>query len=346
MSGFTFPEPRIENLISDQPLRWGIIGPGGIASAFANALHKHTNQRVVAVASRSMERAEAFATQYGIEYSLDSFEQLVAHPDVDAVYVATPHELHDVLALLAIGAGKHVLVEKPFAITAERARIVAEAASAAGVLAMEALWTTYIPQTSVIRQLIDSGTIGDITMVISDNGYDLREVPRLISPISGGALLDLGIYCFALTSEVLGKASEISTVGTLTSTGVDETTTSFLTFESGAEAIISTTLSAFTSTKASIISKKYRVDISEPFYVPSGLVIYNAEFNPEKIAVWSDKTGIPSHEGLCYQAAAFASFVSKGITDSPLRPLRQVISDIGLIEKARRQVGALLTGER
>jgi hypothetical protein len=83
-----------------------------------------------------------------------------------------------------------------------------------------------------------------------------------------------------------------------------------------------------------------------PFYVPSGLVIYNAEFNPEKIAVWSDKTGIPSHEGLCYQAAAFASFVSKGITDSPLRPLRQVISDIGLIEKARRQVGALLTGER
>jgi predicted dehydrogenase len=345
MSGFTFPEPHIEKLISDQPLRWGIIGPGGIASTFANALHTHTNQRVVAVASRSMERAEAFAAQYGIEHSLDSYEQLVSHPDVDAVYVATTHELHDAHAMLAISAGKNVLVEKPFALTAERARIVSDAAASAGVLAMEALWTTYIPQSSIIRQMLSAGDLGDIDMVISEFGQDLRHVPRLVSPIAGGALLDLGIYNFAFTSSVLGHAQDITTTGSLTTTGVDETTTSLLSFASGAQAVISTSLRAYTPTAASITGSTHRLNIHEPFFVPSGLSLYPCEFGPAPMATWTDTTGVPAHEGLCYQAAAFASHVAQGITDSPLRPLSQVVADISLIDQARHQIGAFLTGE-
>jgi predicted dehydrogenase len=346
VSTLHLPAPHIVDPASVPALRWGIIGPGGIAQTFADSVHKHSTQRIVAVASQTPGKAEAFARPRQIEHALTSYRELVDHPDVDVVYVATTHEFHREHAELAISAGKHVLIEKPLSLNAEDAESVRATAAAAGVLAMEAMWTRYLPQSDIIRRVLADGMLGDIELVLTDFGQDLRMIPRLVNPVSGGALLDLGIYNFAFSSLVLGDAQKVSAVGTLTETGVDDTTSSLMTYENGAKAIANVTLSSFTPTAASIAGTAGLLRVDGPFFTPTGLQLYPAEFNSPPVATWQDASGIAAHEGLCYQATALASFVEQKLTDSPLRPLAQAVTDIELITQARHQVGAYLTGER
>lgn len=341
----SLPTPRIIPADSVRPLRWGIIGPGMIAETFTDATHKHTNQRVVAVASQTPGRAEAFASPRGIEVALDSYEALVSRPDIDVVYVATHPQHHRAHAELAIAAGKHVLIEKPLAPTAEDAQAIADAAMAAGVLVMEAMWTRYLPQSDVIRQILLEGILGDIKLVQSDFGQALHHIPRLVDPVAGGGLLDLGIYNFAFTSQVLGAAETVVASGTLTDRGVDDTVNVLLGFKNGAQATVVTSLAAFTPTRASISGAKGLLALGDLFFMPTSLTLFASEFNPAPSATWKDESGIIAHEGLSYQATALASYVEQGITDSPLRPLAEAVSDIGLIQQARHQVGAFLTGE-
>ena len=341
----SLPSPRLIPADSVRPLRWGVIGPGGIAEIFVDAVHKHTNQRVIAVASQTPGKAAAFASSRGIEFALNSYEALVSRDDIDVVYVATPHHFHRAHAELAIAAGKHVLIEKPLAATAEDAQAIADAASAAGVLAMEALWTRYLPQTDVIRQILSEGILGEIKIVQSDFGQALLHVPRLIGPQAGGGLLDLGIYNFAFTSLVLGAAQTVSASGTLTPSGVDDTVNVLLGYSNGAQASILTSISAFTPTGASITGEMGLLTLGKPFFTPTSLTLSAAEFNATPKAVWEDRSGIEGHEGLSYQATALASYVEQGITDSPARPLAEAVSDISLIQQARHQIGAYLTGE-
>ena len=341
----SLPSPRLIPADSVRPLRWGIIGPGMIAEVFTDATHKHTTQRVVAVASQTPGRAEAFARPRGIEVALDSYEALVALPDVDVVYVATHPQHHRAHAELAIAAGKHVLIEKPLAPTAEDAQAIADAAAAAGVLVMEAMWTRYLPQTDVIRQILFEGILGDVKLVQSDFGQALHHIPRLVDPVAGGGLLDLGIYNFAFTSLVLGEADKVSASGTLTASGVDDTVNVLLGYRTGAQASITTSIAAFTPTAASISGVKGMLTVGEPFFTPTSLTLFKADFNPAPVATWKDESGIVAHEGLSYQATALASYVEQGITDSPARPLAEAVSDISLIQQARHQIGAFLTGE-
>src|SRR5919112_2445733 len=192
------PEPELYRPGTGEPsLRWGMVGAGWIAGEFAKAVRTHTAQRIVAVASRSPERASSFAATHGIELALGSTEQLVTHPGVDVVYVATPQSEHLATGRAAIAAGKHVLIEKPITVTSAEARTLAEEARAAGVLVMEAMWTRYLPQTSVIRQLLADGVLGDVRAVLADHGQAIAADPqhRLYRPeLGGGALLDLGVY--------------------------------------------------------------------------------------------------------------------------------------------------------
>jgi predicted dehydrogenase len=341
-----FPEPHIVPPASVPALRWGILGAGAIAGIFAAALNQHTTQHLAAVASLTPGKGDAFAQKFGIDVALSSYEQLVARDDVDVIYVATPHQFHRQHAELAIAAGKHVLIEKPLATTASDAQAIADAAARAGVLVMEALWTRYLPQSDVLRQVVAEGVLGDISLVNSDFGQDLRHVPRLMDPAAGGALLDLGVYNFAFASMVLGRAKAVSAVGSVTATGVDDTVVSLLSYPSGAHASITTSLSAFTPTSASISGSAGVLTLGTPFFTPTQLTLAPAEFGAEPAALWRDETGIVGHEGLSYQATALAGYVEAGLTDSPLRPLDEVVNDIGLIEMARHQVGAFLEGER
>ena len=191
-----------------EPLRWGLIGSGLIAKAFADDLTVTDSGRVVAIGSRSQESADRFADKFGIPNRHASYEALVADPDVDVVYVATPHPMHLANALLALEAGKPVLVEKAFTMNADEARELVASARAKGLFAMEAMWTRFLPHIAEVNRLLAAGALGDIVTVMADHGQWFPKDPafRLFAPeLGGGALLDCGVYPVSFASMVLGK---------------------------------------------------------------------------------------------------------------------------------------------
>ncbi|MDT7580194.1 MAG: hypothetical protein QOK35_1458, partial [Pseudonocardiales bacterium] len=193
------PEPRSPDPMAAPPLRWGVLGTGWIAERFAAALHLATRQRVVAVGSRSVASAKEFADRTGIVRAHGSYADLVADPEVDVVYVATPHNHHRAHALLALDAGKHTLVEKPLALSAAEATEIADRAAAAGVYCAEALWTFYLPRYDVIRRVLADGVLGDVRSMLADHGEWFPATHRILRhDLAGGPLLDLGTYPLAV----------------------------------------------------------------------------------------------------------------------------------------------------
>lgn len=341
----SLPDPRHPDPADAPPLRWGVLAPGGIAADFTGALHKHTTQRVVAAGSRSAERAAAFAAAHGVERSYGSYTQLVEDPDVDVVYVASPHTQHAEHALLAIAAGKSVLVEKPLAATAEDARRIERAAKAAGVFAMEAMWTRYLPQTDIIRRLLDDDALGDVRVVTADFGGNARFDPasRLFDPaLGGGALLDLGVYVVSWASFAIGRPAGVIAAGTLAPTGVDEQVSLILSSLSGAQALLSTGARAVTPSLATISGSEGRVETGSPFWSASGVRFVQGGGSPA--LEWTDPYGRPGREGMSYEAAALARYVTEGLTDSPLHPLVEAVQTLETIDEARRQLGAVGVG--
>ena len=336
----TLPLHRIPDPHDAPPLRWGILAPGGIAHTFADALKKHTRQDLVAVGSRSQERADAFADQFDIHHRHDTYEALVADENVDAIYVASPHSHHSEHALLAISAGKHVLIEKAFTRTAAQAREVVQAAGAAGVTCMEAMWTRFLPHVDVVRQLLDDGTLGDIETMAADHGqyFDFDPDFRLFNPdLAGGAMLDLGVYPVSFASFVLGTAGRINSVGTRAENGVERQVSMILDGFADhpmAHALLNTTLAAKTPTTASVAGSKGRIEIPGDFYAPQRVT-----FTPlGGDAIVSPEPVISGHEGLAYEAAHFAQLVADGAKESPLLTLDETISIVETMEEAVRQL--------
>nr|WP_281496954.1 Gfo/Idh/MocA family oxidoreductase [Ornithinimicrobium sp. F0845] len=323
-------------------MRWGILGPGGIAHAFARSVQKHSRQQLVAVGSRSPERAEAFAAEFEIPRVHTSYESLVADPQVDVVYVATPHSHHHAQALLAIAAGKHVLVEKAFTRNATEAREVADAATAAGVVALEAMWTRFLPGTDVLRQLLTDGALGEVVSVTADFGLRIppEDAVRLHDPaLAGGALLDLGIYPVSFASLVLGPPEQVTATGQLTAAGIDEHVRAVLR-AGAAEAVLTTSLTARTHTTAQVIGTLARVDLPADFYTPVPLRVSTGH-----TTLTADPGRILGHEGLVYPAAHLAQLVADGTTDSPLLPLEETIGILTTTDEIRRQIGVVYPGE-
>src|SRR3954465_2318315 len=253
-------------------LRWGVIGTGGIAASFVRDAAGLPDTRIVAVGSRSQESADRFGDQHGVPRRHPSYQSLVEDPGIDAVYVATPHPLHAQNALAAIAAGKHVLVEKAFTMNAAEAVSVVEAARAADVFCMEAMWTRFLPHAVRIRRLIADGAIGEVRTVAADLGMNFPPDPghRLYAPeLGGGALLDLGIYPVSWASMVLGTPNRVQAIADSAFTGVDAQTSILLGYESGAHAVLNCTLRALGSTRASIVGTDGRIEIDGAFYHPT-----------------------------------------------------------------------------
>lgn len=336
-----FPAPRIFTRESAPPLRWGIVGTGWIASAFVVAGRSFTDQQFVAVGSRSLERAKAFAQQHEVPIAVGSYEELMSRTDIDVVYVATPQSEHLQVGMAAIGAGKHVLIEKPLATNAADGKALIAAAQSAGVFLMEAMWTRYLPQSDVIRQLIQDGTLGDIELVIADHGQGtVRDgTSRLWKPdLGGGALGDLGIYPIALSSEILGTPIEIVARGGMTPTGVDAYASVILTHRNGAHASLTTSLLTRTPITATIAGSTARIDISTPFFTPTSFSLSDTVIYGGETQVWTDPTGLSRNDGLSWEATALAQFVGEGRGESPLHTHAETISILETIDEARRQV--------
>ncbi len=336
----TLPSPHVFTRESAPSLRWGVLATGTIATAFTRAVLDHTDQKVVAVASRSVDRARTFATSFGIPTVCRSYEELVAHPSVDVVYVAAPASEHLPLAFLAVSAGKHVLVEKPFTTSAAEAGTLVTAARDAGVFAMEAMWTRYLPQSDVVRQLIADGVLGDVEVLIADHGQaiPLDSRHRLYRPeLGGGALLDLGIYPIQLSSDLFGAPARVVATGTMTTTGVDEYASVALEHPGRQHATISTGLVTRTPGVAMIAGTTARIDIAGPFHAPTSLTVSSDQPAPHQ-RHWTDPTGLHGYDGLAWQATALARYVGEGRTESPLHTLDETISILATIDEARRQV--------
>jgi predicted dehydrogenase len=340
----SLPEPRTLDPRDAPSLRWGILATGWIAERFTAALLRHTGQQVVAVGSRSKEKGSAFAAEHGIPTVHGSYEELVADPDVDIVYVATPHSEHHANALLAIAAGKHVLVEKAFTRNAAEAREVIAAATAKGVFVQEAMWTRYLPRTDVVRQLLEDGVLGELSTVIADHGQYMEPNPkgRMFAPeLAGGALLDLGIYPVSYASFVLGTPSAVVSAGRLTFTGVDGQISAVLQSTAGGQALVDTTLFAKTPTTATISGSEARIELAGDFYTPGPVRLISRD---DDVLTW-DANPIPGHEGLCYQAVDAARRISEGALESALLPLSETLSIMGTLDELRRQLGVSYPGE-
>jgi predicted dehydrogenase len=335
------PKPNLASPFSVPSLRWGAVGAGSIVSRFVNALHTNTGQRMHAIAARNAHRTAALASELGVAKVHDSVEALVEDPGIEVVYIATPASLHREHAQLAIAAGKHVLVEKPFAMNAVDGQAIADAARAAGVLVMEAMWTRYLPQSDVVRQSLRDGVIGDVHLVCADFGFVAPTDPhhRLWDVArGGGALLDVGIYPISFASSILGPPATVSSVGSLAETGVDTRAAVQLTHASGALAQLAASIVSATPTRALIVGSTGRLEVVSQFIGPSGVTLSHGPIASEEVLEWSDDSLTRMYDGLSYQATALASYVGEGRTESPLHTLNETVSILATIDEARRQV--------
>jgi predicted dehydrogenase len=307
--------------MTDKPLRWGIMGTGGIAGAFAEDLKLTDSGVVAAVGSRTAESARAFAEQRGIPTRHGSYEALANDPDVDIVYVATPHPLHHGNARLALEAGKPVLVEKPFTMNAEEARDLVALARERDLFLMEAMWTRFLPHIRHVRELLPS--LGDVVTVTADHGQWFAEDPafRLFAPgLGGGALLDLGIYPVSFASMVLGAPDRVAAMVTPAFTGVDAQTSMLFGYASGAQAVLSCTLSAVSPTTASIVGTDARIEIDGPFYAPASFTLIPREGERSRFEY------LDEGRGLRHQADEVARLLAAGETESALMPLDETVA--------------------
>ncbi len=322
--------------MSEAPVRFGIVGTGGIASAFARDLELLDEATVVAVGSRTQDSARRFASEHDVATAHGSYAELVQDDDVDVVYVATPHPGHAGAAHLAIVAGKHLLVEKPFAMDAAEATAVVEAAAAAGTFVMEAMWARFLPHMVRVRELVAEGVLGEITTVMADHGqyFDFDPKHRLFAPeLGGGALLDLGIYPVSFASMLLGTPQRVTARSSPTSTGVDAQTSVLLEHENGAHAVLSTTLRARTATRACVVGTDGRIEIDSDFYAPTTFTVLPRDGKP-----WRYDEPHEGH-GLRHQAAEVVRCVRLGLSESPTLPLAETISIMATMDEILSQIG-------
>jgi predicted dehydrogenase len=336
----SLPEPRTIPLRGGAVLRWGILAPGEIARDFTSTMHANTDQRVHAVASRSAARAEQFAATHGIPRWYDSYEALVADPDIDVVYVSAPHSEHARLALLAIQAGKHVLVEKPLAMTEAEARVIVQAARTAGVFAMEAMWSRFLPQTDVAAQLLEDGALGDLRSASADFGaaFPFEPEGRGFNPaLGGGALLDLGVYAVWFAVFALGAPQRVTARGSLAVTGVDAQSVLILDYPPNAQALVSTSLLVATPGVGMIAGTDARLEFDPLFLMPGAVTLVNAHGGDR--LTWRDESGLAGRDGLAWEAAAVAQHIADGLTESPVHPLDTSLQVLHVIDVARAQLG-------
>jgi predicted dehydrogenase len=331
------PAPRTPDPREAPPLRWAVMGPGWIAERFVESLQAHTTQVVAAVGSRSLDRAEDFARRYGIATAVGSYEELVALDDVDIVYVATPHPSHLEHALLSMDAGKHVLIEKPIAISADQARQIAAKAEEAGLFCAEALWTLFLPKWDVLRQLVETGAIGEIRSVHTVYGEHFADDHRIFDPaLAGGPLLDLGTYPLAYVTSLLGPATTVAAAGVPDPRGVNGQLGATMVHAEGAMSVIATTVHGWPRNEITIVGSAGVVTVEELHNSPGPLTVRSVDRGQ---TLTYDEPHGDQVTGLHFQAAEAARRITAGERETPIRPLSASITSLEASDEIRRQIG-------
>lgn len=314
---------------------WGILGPGGIARAFAKDLTLLEGHTIGAVGSRSIDNAKGFAKDFG-GTAYGSYEELVKDPTIDAIYVATPHPVHHDNVILALNAGKPVLCEKPFAVNEREAQAMVDAATKNNVALMEAMWARFLPHYSKVREIIASGVLGPIHSIHADHGQRLADqnIPRLVEPdLAGGALLDLGIYPISFAHMILGNPASITSSAIMTNKGVDAQTSMIFTYQSGAQSVLTTTMIEQTPCRAVVAGLHGWLEIDRTFYNPASMRVV---LNDGTVTQYPNSyTG----HGLREQAESFKQLVQSGKVQSEILSWQDTIDIMKTMDAVREQIG-------
>lgn len=312
---------------------WGILGAGGIATRFVSDLVKLPDARLVAVGSRSQDRAGEFASRHGVERAYGSYTELAEDEDVDVVYVATPHPFHQPHTLLCLDHGKAVLCEKPMGVNAGQVRDMVARARANDLFLMEAMWTRTLPVIQQVRKWIDQGRIGRVRMLTADFGFRTGWNPdgRLLNPVlAGGALLDVGVYVLAMASMVFdGNPVAVHALAHIGETGVDEQTAMVLSYEDGALALLSCAIRTGTPQQARIDGTDGSIDIPDFWHATRATLAVRGEAPIEH-------TG---DSGYHYEAAEVMACLRAGKKESDLVPLDESIAIAAIMDQMREQIG-------
>jgi predicted dehydrogenase len=324
-----------------QRFRWGVAGPGGIATRFAEAMRLVDDGEIAAVASRSAERAGAFADRFAIPTRYGDYDALAADPEVDVVYVATPHSRHEAVTISFVEAGKHVLCEKPFALNARQARRMADAARAQGVFLMEAIWSRFLPAYRRLVEVLGEGRIGEPMLVEADFGFRLPVMSehRLFDrQLGGGALLDLGIYPIQLCSLVLGPPDRVAADGAVGETGVDEQVAAVLHHSSGALGVVKAAIRVSLACSARISGVDGWIDLPPFMHCPDSISL-GGPSGTERI------DGAYEGDGLRFQIAEVHRCLAEGLTESTVMPLDETVTMASTLDAVRARLGTTYPGE-
>jgi len=320
----------------EDTVRWGILGTGGIARAFALGLKHAPGAVLAAVGSRTMESAQTFARELGIETAHGSYQELADAPDVDIIYIGTPHPMHAENALLALGGGKAVLCEKPFTMNRREAGEVVALARAKGLFLMEAMWTRFMPALAEVKRIMASGEIGAVTQVHADFGYSAtldpeHRVNKLA--LGGGALLDLGIYPLSIACALLGRVESVRAQAVFTDTGVDASTAFTMKHAGGTLSICSCSMRARSSSELVVSGTRGSIRMHRMFHLAERITV--------ELLDGSSRT-IPTPylgNGYTHEAVEAGRCLREGLLEHPWMTLDDSLNLMALLDEIRVQIG-------
>lgn len=322
--------------MGDKMIKWGILGTGIIASAFAKDLAFAKNTEKFAVGSRTKESAAKFAEEHGVSRAYGSYEELVQDPDVDAIYVATPHPFHKENVLACLRAGKAVLCEKPFTINSGELEEVIQFAREKKLFLMEAMWTRFLPPIVKVREWIDSGKIGEVLLVKADFGYRAAWDPewRLLNPaLGGGALLDIGIYPVSFASMIFGTNPEkILSTAHIGETGVDEQFSIIMSYPFGKTATLNGSFRFGLTNEAYIHGTEGYIRIPS-FFSAKSATLYK---DGEEVETFTDDR---KSSGYAFEIEEVGKCLNQGLLESPVIPLDKSLEIMKLMDEIRGQWG-------
>lgn len=319
-----------------ETVRWGIVGTGAIAHGVAGDFQFVPGAELAAVASRAGGRAREFAARHGIPKAFGSYREMLESPDVDVVYIATPHPQHRDVALAAIDNGKAVLVEKSFTATLAGAQEVVDAARNRGVFAMEAVWTRFLPVIAAAREVVAWGRIGDIVGVQGDL-YAFREYQpehRLFNPeLGGGAILDLGVYPINMAHAFLGEITAVDCRARHYPTGVDRAATVNLVHTGDGLSSLTFGFDGYGPGRMIVVGTKGWVEIEPRFHHSSTITVHRNGVLPRVIEA------MPTGRGYSHEFAEVTQRIREGFTESPTMPLEDTLEVMRVLEECLRQAG-------
>jgi predicted dehydrogenase len=317
-------------------IRWGILGTGSIATLFATGLQALEDAELAAVGSRSAEAAAAFGARFGAARHHASYADLAADPDVDIVYIATPHPLHHANTHLCLEAGKAVLCEKPFTLNAAQARDLVNLARERQLFLMEAMWTRFLPALTEVRRLINEGEIGDLRFLTVDFGFHKEFDPRhrlFDRQLGGGALLDVGVYLASLASMLFGPPAQIRSLAQIGPTGVDEQMALLFGYDGGRFAQLTASITTATPQEATIVGAAGSITLHPLWWKASRLTLATNGREPQIIDAPFQGNGY------CHEAAEAMRCLRAGALESPVMPLDETVAVIETLDRVRAEWG-------